>query len=317
MSFKEKRIEYIRNWPDSSLFLVEKDYLDKYKSYGLKYSAYKFELSDDMNYNIVLSNVMDALDNLPQRPDIAFEFYWKAIDNLFKQLTTTGNNTSKEQLQFAIREVWLKQVNINNDLKALFKEITSEIKESSAKYLYKRLFESYNVGTIFEQQPHKNTRQLIIRLRDYHAGISKERVIKLIEYIGSEYGYPNETNYSQIHNGSRFLMRLLKGDNLILRNHILVNNNLMSSIQLNMEEQVNLIINGLLYTFRNDRFHGNLISPFRSSYTKFDTYSHPFYCLIWGELLLLLLLENMGLTNMNSIIEHCKNNLSFYKGFFL
>ncbi|MDU6249699.1 MAG: hypothetical protein E6612_12395, partial [Paeniclostridium sordellii] len=262
------------------------------------------------------SNIMDALDNLPYRPDIAFEFYWKAIDNLLK-LLDTSSTTSKEQLQFSIRQVWIKKANNNEKLNDLFSELTYQIKSTSAKYLYKRLYENYDKRVRFENQSIKSTRQLLMRLKDYHSDLSSNNIYNIIEYIGYQYGYDNRNSYEKIHKGSRFLMLLLKRKNLVLKNNIEVNGRLTNSIKLNLEEQFNFMINGLLYTFRNDRFHGNIISPFRSSLSKFETYSHPFYCLIWAELLLLLLLEELGFADMDSIIKHCTKNLNFYKELFV
>lgn len=41
-----------------------------------------------------------------------------------------------------------------------------------------------------------------------------------------------------------------------------------------------LLINGLLYTYRNERFHGDAFSPFKSSKTQLKTFAHAYFCLI-------------------------------------
>lgn len=306
MEFKEKRVEYINNWPTKYSFKKEEEYKERYISCTNKYSAYSnFIVDNDKSYNIVISNVMDSLDQLPERPDLAFEFYWKAIDNLFKKFPD-NNRTSKEQLQYAIKNIWINKINQNYNLKKLIKNLIGEIKEPSITYLRKRMIYKFDINKSLDDQI-KPTRQLIKRLCDYFKGRkSEENKIKII--IKNIYNKCNDSQKtSAYHDADRFFLKLITGENLITNN---------GNIQLSLEEQINFIINGLLYTFRNDRFHGNLISPFRSSYTKFSTYAHPFYCLIWAELLLLLLLEDDNFVDMSLLINHCNDNLKFFKELF-
>lgn len=52
------------------------------------------------------------------------------------------------------------------------------------------------------------------------------------------------------------------------------------NFQLSTLQTLKLLINGLLYTYRNERFHGDAFSPFKSSKTQIKTYAHSYFCLI-------------------------------------
>ncbi|EES48055.1 hypothetical protein NE172_12685 [Clostridium botulinum] len=306
MEFKEKRVEYINNWPREYVFEKESEYKERYINCTNNYSAYNnFHVDNDKSYNIAISNIMDSLDQMPKRPDLAFEFYWKAIDNIFNKFPVQYK-TSKQQLQYAIKNIWIDKINVNEKLKELIVNIIKSIKEPSVTYLRKRIIERYDRNLTLDRQNDKATRQLLLRLYEYFEG-NNVKQNKLQTIINNLYDKTKAENNNGYHNADRFFLRLLRGESLLVDN---------MSLELDLEESINFIVNGLIYTFRNERFHGSLISPFRSSYTKFSTYSHPFYCLIWGELLLLLLLESYGFANMELLITHCNNNLKFFNELF-
>ncbi|HFI0702601.1 TPA: hypothetical protein ACGO3H_002109 [Streptococcus suis] len=311
--FKEKRIMYINEWPSCQVFEAENVYLSRYEDSAIQFKSYQFKVFDDKNYNIVISNIMDALDNMPRRPDIAFEFYWKALDNILYTISGSGKN-SKEQLQDLIRYLFTL-VSKSDDIYKLFIDYFAVLPEKSAKYLYRNIFQGYDLNREFSFQE-KSVKQLILRLIDYEPA-SKEKIVAIINYIASKYGYDPSTNFQELRNGWRFLYKLLIGETLTLKENITFNNQSVNIISLTVEERLNFFINGILYTFRNDRFHGNIISPFRTSKTTFETYSHPTYCLILVDYILLLLLQKSSFTETRQLLKHSLNNLEYYKQMFV
>ena len=79
MNFKELRISYNNNWPERSDFPIEAEFKailkDHNDSPGLHVARLKS--SDDTNFHIYLGFLLDALDMLPMRPDLAFEQLWQ------------------------------------------------------------------------------------------------------------------------------------------------------------------------------------------------------------------------------------------------
>lgn len=313
MEYKIKRIQYINSWPNVEPFDAEKEYLEKYHACENNFRTYKYLADQDKDYNIVISNIMDAIDNMPKRPDIAFEFYWKAIDYFVYKVSP--NKKNKDQLQDLIRNVLIPACTKNSNMKTLFENYFASLPEKTAKYLYRNIFKGYNY-TLNKDNQEKLIRQIHGRIKDYHGENNSGRVTSILNYIAKEYGYNPGTAYPSLRNGWRFLRKLLAGETLNLKYEITYQGNKLSSISLSIEEQMNFFLNGILYSFRNDRFHGTLISPFRSSKTTYDTYSHPTYCLVLADLILLVLLEKCGFTNENEIISHARKNLEYYMAMF-
>lgn len=313
MEFKTRRIQYINDWPNVELFDAEKEYLEKYSSCKINFETYSYKVYEDKDYNIVISNIMDAIDNMPARPDIAFEFFWKAIDYFLYKISPNKNN--KEQLQDLIRNVLVPSCRNNTNMKNLFEEYFALLPEKTSRYLYRNLFQGYEPTKSKDEQD-KLIRQIHGRIRDYHGESTSGRITSILNYIATEYGYNPETAYQSLRNGWRFLRKLLSGETLNLKYEITYSGKKVNSISLSIEERMNFFLNGILYSFRNDRFHGALISPFRSSKTTYETYSHPTYCLLLADLVLLILLEKCGFADENDILIHSKNNLEYFKEMF-
>lgn len=67
---------------------------------------------------------------------------------------------------------------------------------------------------------------------------------------------------------AKFLRKVLVGDT-VTGDH--------PPLQLSEVARTHLLVSGLLYTARNERFHGQSFSPFMSSYATISTYVHPFF----------------------------------------
>lgn len=307
--FKELRIEYIDKWPNCELFKAEKDYLEKYKESKLKFRPYRYKVNENRDYNILVSNIMDALDNMPTRPDLAFEFYWKALDK-FLVTVSKSTKTNKAQLQDLIKYL-SSFAERNKKIEHLFNEFFECVPEKTVKYIYRKLFQEYDSNKKIDEIE-KTTRQLHFRLYDYEKLSNNSNIKLIIDFISNEYGYNPDDNYMKLRNGWRFFHRLLLGETITKDK----NGKKVKSKSFSFEEKMNIFINGILYTFRNDRFHGNMISPFRTSKTTFETYSHPTYCLVLVDFILGLLLEKSGYCEIDKIITYSTENLNYYKEMF-
>jgi hypothetical protein len=83
-------------------------------------------------------------------------------------------------------------------------------------------------------------------------------------------------------------------------------------------ERISFLINALLYTFRNDRFHGNMQPPFKSSVGTLQTYTHAHYCFIWGHFLFLAsgAMSIVSLTDHLSVAKNTERNLDLFCDFY-
>ncbi|WP_212734277.1 hypothetical protein, partial [Escherichia coli] len=96
VSTKQQRVDLNNNWPTKSLFPAEKSLIDKMAKFGIEqvFQPAKLQYSKDQNFHDMLSHYLEALDQLPLRPDIAFDCIWKALDAEFVRLKK--ENGSKE-----------------------------------------------------------------------------------------------------------------------------------------------------------------------------------------------------------------------------
>src|SRR5690606_18090519 len=77
---KQLRVKYHNGWPAKFDFPAEQKFAAKLQAAGLAQGlvVVPLEFSDDHQFQFYLGYLIDALDMLPMRPDLAFEHIWKA-----------------------------------------------------------------------------------------------------------------------------------------------------------------------------------------------------------------------------------------------
>jgi len=156
----------------------------------------------------------------------------------------------------------------------------------------------------YDNSKPNNPNKEIARLVGFDGGSISNLVAKdIIQKIKLKYDY---SNIEERRKGSRFLYRLLKGDELNIDGEI---------IKADFDQKLNFLINGILYTFRNDRAHGGIISPFRSSKATMKTYAHCSFCFLTGYYLLLALIHFRSdkLILTTELKRNYSDNLKMYK----
>lgn len=85
MDTKQLRLKYHNDWPKKFNFPAELKLINKMQTAGLAQGLMPIplEFSDEHNFQFYLGYLIDALDMLPMRPDLAFEHIWKALDSEF------------------------------------------------------------------------------------------------------------------------------------------------------------------------------------------------------------------------------------------
>ncbi|HOX83210.1 MAG TPA: hypothetical protein PLS08_09280, partial [Chryseolinea sp.] len=133
---------------------------------------------------------------------------------------------------------------------------------------------------------------------------------EVIDKVKLQYPYNNSESRRK---GSRFFYRYLRGDLLTFSM-----NEPPTSIQADFSEILNFTVNGILYTFRNDRAHGGVFSPFRSSKATMRTYAHSSFCFLQGYYLLVALIHyrDSTLISEESILNSYNLNIDLYKNLY-
>lgn len=237
---------------------IERAFLERVSRTGRPFFQ-PLELPDhgDVDYHRQISYLVDAFDSLPGRVDIAFDSSWKALESASKAVAA-GNVTDR-----------LKKLAAGNLLHAeVVEKLLCGMPAQSCEYLFKRLVVDFlSLPTTDEQERHQPNR----RLRD----LQDPDLETLVADLQRRYGAGGD--YEQHRKGAMLLRRAVAGEVVDLDG---------VKVQLDLRARTAILLSGLLYTARNDRFHGESFSPFVSSAATLRTYTHPYYLFLASHSLL-------------------------------
>lgn len=283
--FRKLRIERVNNWKPNLkeenydyLFPIERDFLTRINNTltnnGLQiFIPLKYPYELDREYHIYISYLIEALDVLPLKMDLSFDFSWKGLElymgKAYENHTGQKINNLSDLIKYSRSNYWsdiiTNNVNILNSINRFFELMPSQ----SYEYLGKRMFEEYTILT-----PRSN--QLYKRIAMTNGNIDS-KIDNLLKDTYTKYGNPE--NGDKTRKVGRLIYRLLTSNNISLPKFD--NKVEFNQYSLNNIERIDLVVNGLLYTYRNERFHGNTFSPFKSSKASLQTYSHAHYLFLW------------------------------------
>jgi len=261
MSYSKKRIEYNNKWPDKIIeFPAENEFKNLMSEKGIVNILRPIQLPiiEDTQFQRLLSFIIDIYDQLPNRPDIAFDLAWRTFEAYSFYFRKTGGWSSKKThivLDKVCEDILINQVNNSNELKNALENHLSAIPLQATEFLVKR---------IFQDDPDSLTSQ-------------QQRITERVKNsLGEDLFLEIETKYKPLtadsqRNCGLFLQILMSGI------EVEINGNKYSVSLIN---RIKFLINGILYSYRNERFHGDAFSPFKSSQTKIKTFAHSYYCLL-------------------------------------
>ncbi|WEV42487.1 hypothetical protein OZX57_03345 [Bifidobacterium sp. ESL0682] len=135
-----QRFAVIKQWSISGIerpresFYVEEEFKQRLRENDCDtfFKPVQLNDSEDMHYNLEVSYLIDAFDELPHRVDLAFDSAWKALESALSFNYSSGNTT--ENLNQFVNEDFLE----SNDICDL---LCKNIPIQSCEYLYNRLIE--------------------------------------------------------------------------------------------------------------------------------------------------------------------------------
>lgn len=294
---------YHENWalpsvPGKSNFPAERALLERLAEYtGPWFSAFPFPYSDDDLFNYYLTFSVQALELLPLHTDLAFDSLWRANDSLWDKhvLYTRENKPFKTFAPLLAEKAVADQDYLTTFLPDLFQSIPVQ----SCEYIVSRLFRSD--PNIFSSDSGKIYRRL-------SPDKISNNTIKLVKSVATQYSAP--ISDPSIYRKASTLLRLI-----VAGQNVKVNG---EHYQLSESERISFLLNALLYTFRNDRFHGSMQPPFKSSVGKLKTYAHVHYCFLWAHFLFLQALAESGIYpgKTSEIATNMAINIQSYKDFY-
>ena len=272
--YTKLRMNYINNWPNSSLFFHEKEYISKCEKFKAEnnhepFLPMKIWLDSDVEYNKVMSFLIEALNMMPYSPNHAFSFMFTGFD-LFSNKKMGKNITDRIR---DICKLFSSLIQTNLDVSDVFSMLFESIPISALSYFYKTLYDNP-----------KDTRTLN-RLKSCRGSLEDE--------IYNKYGYYNKSN---IRKASTLYRIILKQRTI----------NLNSKIRNVFDEyKLMIIYSGIVYSLRNDSFHGASISSTKSSKTTLRRYALNYYCFIaiYISTMVLLIYYSKGIDTIKKYKE--------------
>jgi hypothetical protein len=307
---KRQRIEIVNSWPTKNQFEIEKVFTQKLKTLNIQESfrPVHFNYSNEKYFQRSVAYILDSLDFLPNRPDLAFDFIWRAIDFLSRESVLEENipfNNDKDILKASVDIVWTNYFDQNLNIKNNLLTLLQCVPVQSCEYLFKRIYSTYD-----DSKPN-NPNKEVSRLIGFDGGsVRNTQAKQIIDLIKVKYPYSDTISRRK---GSRFLYRYIKGDELSISAE-----DPTQTIKADFSQSLNFFINGILYTFRNDRAHGGVFSPFRSSKATMRTYAHCSFTFLLGYYLLVALIHKRdnSLISEESLQNNYNLNIELFKNLY-
>lgn len=280
---------------------------------------------------VATSYLLDSYSCLPHRPDMAFTFLWKSINNCYKTiavkkiLNSSNPNerlTDSLGLDFLIEEINNKKTDVissNYRIIDLLNDCAKEIPLKPFKFLGNQILKGY----VMEEAGIPN-----LLIGSTYSSFKKSYPI-LYQNIINSYGQAYkaisnptrvndkvELNITNLHKSKSIpeslaqkLKDLFENKTTIVQNSRGTNS---YTLTINDKEFLSLLIKTLLYSIRNNSVHGNVVSRLNSDYVNSDSLKTAINIYFLGHVFLsLAFYVNNDITL--SDLEVNKDNLNILK----
>ena len=291
-SASELRVYNHNNWPAIDLFPGEREFRNRLARHNIQQIFLTAELvpnEKDESFNAYVGHILDGLDSLPYRPDICFDYMFRIIDQGFESFASENSPHAKsltEKFFDKNPNMWGK----------VTETLCSHLPQQTADYIASRILDCWLTPDNKSEDQHAEfiKRRASRTLgKDRYAEIRKKFFVLDSANPAIIIDFP----YQNRRNAGRFIRLLLQlstplsrtkektSDNISLTD-LSLETNLLSS-----KEKVEALIELALQTYRNERFHGDSFSPFRSSKATLKTYAHAYFLLIVTYVMALGIME--------------------------
>jgi hypothetical protein len=251
--------------PMDSVFPAEAALAQRIRETGDElFAPYQFSFHEDDAYHYHLAFLVEAVELLPLKIDLAFDAIWRAFESLYaKQLPPP--------MAFKLGDIapsFAGQIEATSEHDILLNRLLEMIPVQSCEYIAQRIFRTWN-------QPQSDYQKIWNRLEN--PPNNHNEIKDLLGRVATKYAAPNF-----VHGDERKAAMLLR---LVIQGSEVEVGGVRITVP--RAQRISFLLNALLYTFRNDRFHGSMQPPFKSSIGTIRTYAHVHYCFIWAHYLFL------------------------------
>ena len=271
------RVNYNNSWPSEKwISPLQEELLARMDKEGLKQVFYPMALDEsravdilfeDAELNRLLSTLLDLYDELPLRPDAAFDVAWRALEiaimfyfkNYDKQVYYDKKASTEEKIKRICNAVFESQLTANEKLMDVFNRLIGDnVSWSVLHYIVARMFLP---GELQVKTQH-----------DYVSTRCREILgVDMYDDIKTKYVVDENLTADNHRKAERLLWLIIKGIPVKLGEH--------SYKSLCLQERVTYVLSGILYSSRCERFHGDFFSPLKSDRSTLQTYYGQYWLL--------------------------------------
>lgn len=226
-------------------------------------------LFEEAKLNKIHSMYCDLYEELPYRPDMAFDVAWRSFEVMssFYCGEVLGNVDISDGLMFQriSKEVVLPILKKDNHLEGSLKSLMEAIPDSTLRFVVVRLFVRRELG-IHPQ---------LSSIKKRATGILGEDLYK--DFHDSYYDENDDLPMANHRSAVRTLRSIILGEDVELKGN--------KYRALPLENRIEFVISCILYVSRCERYHGDYMSQFKSSLAKQTTYHNFYYLLAFTDLL--------------------------------
>ena len=295
VDFKEKRIDYLNNWPNVEPFDIEKKYFglvsEIKKESGTIFVPFQLQKNNDTSYNKTISFMIEAVDQLEKYPNFSYEFIFKAY-NCFVDLFYPSFKKITDKNKFLCDNEWKDILNSHPMLMSAFEKLIAAIPVKACQYLYVRLSNTDGDNRVYQRVT-----------TDVSGGSSINSIKRknIVDDIKDKYGV-DYSNYSESIRKASLLYRYM-----LKNNSISIDTKTYSIIT---EDKLHILVSGFLYTLRNDIMHGSSISITKSSKTTLGTYALDYFAyLLLYYLLIILIIDKFSKDYPSNVYDLLADNI--------
>ncbi|KQW82041.1 hypothetical protein [Ensifer sp. Root127] len=305
MNFSQERVRSHNGWPEIKTFKAEVAYkgLLAKSNYLAPFEPIMISENVDPHYQRCVGHLLDALDVMPNRPDVAF-------DNLFRIIDFGGQQIigPKKGVTGAVQKLPAKLMQIGGpDWEDTIDALISAMPLRLLEYLAKRILEPTAASSGLPNRARHSFGDTF-----YDAFMAKYA----FDATGTRLSpVPTEN----VKNAAKLLKLYLSGK-VGTRARSASNAGLDLTKPKNVPDlrrRTEVILSLLLYTVRNERAHGATISPFRTSKATVQRYESFYFIMLAGYIFALGILQTKyGGCEFSKIFEGCKANIALQRSFF-
>lgn len=292
---QKMRVEAINIWPAPLTFPAEREFQLLLATFNVVTPITVCSVANDPNpdFHRFLSLILDALDSLPARPDRAFEAFWIAVD---VEMVRLKKASISNQSRFKLFLDHLQGIGAPQSVWEAVFQFLEHAPLQACEYAAKRVFDAL-------EQPNEHSESYIKRIK---VAVGTDFATDFAgKYLPRMLGQPPQVQSETLRSAGSFIRNVMMGKEMDL-NGTRYGSDPMS--------RLSMIASVVLPNMRNERFHGNVFSSYRSSAVSIKHYAADYFLCILAYYMLLLGIyarwpKAIELSELESVIR--KNTATF------